>query len=389
MRNVSIIETGTTEFGVLGDGAIDLGTTAVSRALDACSVQRDDVDALYVGNFVGGILEGQGTIGPIVADATGLAGIPATTTEAACASSGVAFQQACRDVATGVHDIVVAAGVESMTSAKTSEFTRALGSAMDGRTEGASGLTFPGFYGLYMDRYMHEYGATREQIAQVAVKNRENGASNPRARFQDPVSVESVVDSRSIADPLRLYDCCPAADGAAAVVVAASDVAAELADRPIEVRGTGHVTGRNAAYRYEDFLTLGATQEAATRAYDEADIVADDLDVVELHDCFTPAEICDMEDLGLFAKGEGAQAVADGRTAVDGKIPVNPSGGLLAKGHPVGATGIGQIDEVCRQLRGEHENQVRDAHVGLAHNLGGSGVVCSVTVLGDGGGTHA
>ena len=389
MRDVSIIGTGTTEFGVLGDGAVDLGTTAVSRALGACSVRRDGVDALYLGNFVGGILEGQGTLGPIVADAAGLAGVPATTTEAACASSGIAFQQACRDVATGVHDIVVAAGVESMTNAETAEFTRALGSAMDGRTEGKSGLTFPGFYGLYMDRYMHEYGATREQIAQVAVKNRENGRANPRARFREPISIESVLDSRQIADPLRLYDCCPAADGAAAVVLAAGDVAAELTDRPIDVLGTGHTTGRNAAYRYDDFLTLDATQRAADQAYDEAGIEATDVDLVELHDCFTPAEICDMEDLGFFEKGEGAKAVADGRTEVGGELPVNPSGGLLAKGHPVGATGIGQIDEVCRQLRDEHENQVPDANIGLAHNLGGSGVVCSVTVLGNRGETHA
>lgn len=383
MRDVSIVGTGTTPFGVLGDGVVELGAKAVSRAMEASSVERTDVDALYVGNFVGGILEGQGSIAPIVADTVGVTGVPATTTEGACASSGIAFQQAYRDVATGVHDVVVAAGVESMTNAETSEFTRALGSAMDARTEGTTGLTFPGFYGLYLDRYMHEFGATREQVAQVAVKNRTNGASNPRARFRDPITVEDVVESRPIADPIRLYDCCPAADGAAAVVLTAGDVATDYADRPVDVLGVGHTTGRNAAYRYDDLLTMGATSAAADEAYGMAGLEPADVDLVELHDCFTPAEICDAEDLGFFEKGEGAAAAAAGRTRVDGEIPVNPSGGLLAKGHPVGATGVGQIDEVCRQLRGDHENQVDDASVGMTHNLGGSGVVCSVTLLGD------
>ncbi|MFB6123227.1 MAG: thiolase domain-containing protein [Haloferacaceae archaeon] len=383
MRDVSIVGTGTTPFGVLGDGVIELGTKAVSRAIDASDIQRADVDALYVGNFVGGILDGQGAIAPLVADSVGVTGVPAMTTEGACASSGIAFQQAYRAVATGTHDVVVAAGVERMTDAETSEFTRALGSAMNARTEGRTGLTFPGFYGLYLDRYMHEFGATREQVAQVAVKNRANGASNPRARFREPITVEEVVESRPIADPVRLYDCCPAADGATAVVLTARDIAPEYTDRPVDVLGVGHTTGRNAAYRYDDLLTMEATSTAAAEAYEMAGVGPDEVDLVELHDCFTPAEICDAEDLGFFEKGEGARAAAEGRTRVDGELPVNPSGGLLAKGHPVGATGIGQIDEVCRQLRGNHENQVDGASVGMTHNLGGSGVVCSVTLLGE------
>ncbi len=165
-------------------------------------------------------------------------------TEGACASSGIAFRQAYQAIRTGVHDVVLAVGVESMTSAETAEFTRALGSAADQRTEGATGLTFPGFYGLMLDRYMHEYGATREQVAAVSVKNRRNGVSNPRARFRSEVTVDEVIESRPVADPLRLYDCCPAADGGAAVVLAASDVASELTDEPIRVLGSGHTTGR-------------------------------------------------------------------------------------------------------------------------------------------------
>jgi acetyl-CoA C-acetyltransferase len=384
MRDVSIVGTGTTEFGVLEGGVKDLGSRAVARALRDGGVERSDVGALYVGNFVAGILEGQGAVGPMIADEVGLSGVPAMTTEGACASSGIALRQAQRAVASGEYDVVVAAGVESMTDAGTPEFTRALGSAADRLTEGVTGLTFPGFYGIYLDRYTHEYGATREEVAAVSVKNRANGAKNPRARFREPVTVEEVVESRLVADPLRLYDCCPAADGGAAVVLAAGDVAGEFTDDPVEVLGTGHATGHNAAYRYEDLTTLDATVTAAERAYAEAGIGPADLDVVELHDCFTPAEIGDSEDLGLFEKGEGARAVADGRTEVGGEIPINPSGGLLSKGHPVGATGIGQVYEVCRQLRADHENQVEDAGVGLAHNLGGSGAVCTVTVLGRG-----
>jgi acetyl-CoA C-acetyltransferase len=384
MRRVGIVGTGTTPFGVLDAGLKELGVKAISRALGDCDVDRDRVDALYAGNFVSGILEGQETIGPILADEVGLAGIPAMTTEGACASSGIAFQLATQAIASGVHDVIVVAGAESMTKADTAEFTRALGSAADQETEGRSGLTFPGFYGMFLDRYMHEYGATREQVAAVSVKNRANGATNPRARFNEPVTVETVLESDPVADPLRLFDCCPAADGAAAVVLAASDLATEFTDRPIDVLGSAHTTGHNAAHRYDDLTTLDATVSAAEQAYKLAGIGPEDVDVVELHDCFTPAEIGDSEDLGFFEKGTGATAVAEGRTQVDGEVPINPSGGLLAKGHPVGATGVGQIYEVCRQLRGDHENQVRDAEIGLTHNIGGSGVVCTVSVLGRG-----
>ena len=382
MRSVSIAGTGTTAFGELDAGVKELGIKAVSRALRSCDVRRDDVDALYLGNFVAGALEGQEAIAPLVADSVGLTGIPATKTEGACASSGIAFREAYQSIRTGVHDVVVATGVESMTNAGTAEFTRALGSAADQGTEGETGLTFPGFYGLLLDRYMHEYGATREQVAAVSVKNRRNGVSNPRARFRSEVTVEDVVESRRVADPLRLYDCCPAADGGAAVVLAASGIAEELTDAPIQVLGSGHTTGRSAAYRYDDLTTLEATTTAAESAYSQAGIGPEDVDVVELHDCFSAAEIGDSEDLGFFEKGEGAKAVAEGRTAVDGELPINPSGGLLAKGHPVGATGIGQIYEICKQLRGDHENQVEGAEIGLTHNLGGSGAVSTVTVLG-------
>lgn len=384
MHDVSIVGVGTTPFGKLNAGVKGLAVKAVSRALDSCAVTRNDVDGFYLGNYVAGILEGQETIAPLVADHVGITGIPVTKTEGACASSGIAFKQAYKDVATGIHDVVVAAGVESMTKADTERFTQALASASDQETEGATGLTFPGFYGLFMDRYMHDYGATREEIASVAVKNRQNGVDNPRAQFRKPVTVDEVVESRPVADPLRLNDCCAASDGSAAVILARRDRAKELTDRPVSILGSGHASGRSGAYRYDDLTTMEATVAAAERAYGEAGLEPDDIDVVELHDCFTVAEIGDAEDLGFFEKGEGATAVLEGRTEVNGDLPINPSGGLLSKGHPVGATGIGQIYEICKQLRGKHENQVEEAEIGLTHNLGGSGAVCTVTLLGSG-----
>jgi acetyl-CoA C-acetyltransferase len=385
MRDVCIVGTGTTPFGELDAGVKALGIDAVSQALRSCAVRRDDVDVLFLGNFVAGMLEGQEALAPLIADSVGLSGIPAMKTEGACASSGIAFRQGYQAVRTGVHDVVVIAGVESMTDADTPEFTRALGSAADRETDGATGLTFPGFYGLLMNRYCYEHDATREQFAAVSVKNRRNGVANPRARFRETITVEDVVDSALVADPLRLYDCCPAADGAAALVLAAADVADTLTDAPIPVLGSGHATGRSAAHRYDDLTTLEATSIAAESAYEQGRVGPEDVDVVELHDCFSAAEIGDSEDLGFFEKGEGARAVAEGRTAVDGEVPINPSGGLLAKGHPVGATGIGQLYELCAQLRGDHENQVEGAEIGLAHNLGGSGAVSTVTILGGAG----
>lgn len=383
MRDVSIVGVGSTQFGELDTRAKQLGVRAVGRALDENGVETDEVDALFLGNFVGGMLEGQETLAPLVADSVGLSGIPAMKTEGACASSGIAFKTAVEAVQHGIHDVVVAMGVEAMTHVDTPEFTRALGSAADKRTDGATGLTFPGFYGLVYNRYAHEYGLTREQVASVSVKNRRNGSNNPRARFQEEITEDAVRDSPLIADPLRLYDCCPAADGAAAIVLAPAELASSFTDRPVPVLGTGHATGRSAAYRYDDLTTLEATTYAAKEAYNEANVIPKNVDVVELHDCFSIAEIGDSEDLGFFEKGEGAEAVASGRTAIDGEIPINPSGGLLAKGHPVGATGIGQLQEVYLQIRGKHENQVPNAKIGLTHNLGGSGAVSTVTILGE------
>lgn len=382
MRDVAIVGRGTTPFGVHDKGIKELATTAVTRALVSSGLETSEIEALYLGNFTSGMLEGQEMLAPLVADAVGLENVPTMKTEGACASSGIAFHQARQLIAAGIHDIIIVVGVEKMTSVSTDQFTQALSAAADATTEQRAGLTFPGFYGLFTSRYLHEYDANREDISMVAVKNRHNAENNPRARFRDPVTIDEVMESVQIADPLRLYDCCPAADGAAAVVLAASDLAPSITQDPIQVLATAHTTGRSGAYRYEDLTTFEATRSAAEQAYTEAGVTPADIDVVELHDCFSSAEVGDSEDLGFFSKGNGADAVAAGKTEVSGEIPINPSGGLLSKGHPVGATGIGQIYETCLQLDNKHENQITDARIGLTHNLGGSGAVCTVSVLG-------
>lgn len=383
MSQASIIGWGSTEFGSHDEGIKELASSAAKQAFETSDVTQEDIDALYIGNYMSGVAAGQEALGPILADTIGLDGVPAMKTEGACASAGIAFHQARQMIEAEVYDVVIAVGAEKMTNIPTDEFTAALSAAMDQDAERLTGLTFPGFYALFLDRYLHEYDASRKDIARVAVKNRQNAANNPRAQFTEPISVDDVLSSRKIADPLRLYDCSPAADGAAAVILANTDIAEELIDNPVPVQATTHTTGRRGAYRYQDLTEFEATTEAARQAYEQAGVSPMDIDVVELHDCFTPAEIGDSEDLGFFEKGTGAKHVVDGTTAVDGEIPINPSGGLLSKGHPVGATGIGQIYETILQLRGEHENQVDSADLGLTHNLGGSGVVCTVTILGE------
>ena len=228
---------------------------------------------------------------------------------------------------------------------------------------------------------MHEFGTTIEQLGMVSVKNHNNSVVNPRARFRNKVTLDEVMNSRLIADPLKLYDCCPISDGAAAAVLCPTEIARQFTDKPIEIVGSAQTLGYATMYEMESLTTIEATVCAAKQAYEMAGLRPEDINVAELHDCFTMAEIGDSEDLGFFEKGKGGPAVEEGLTQVDGKIAINPSGGLLSKGHPVGATGLGQIYEVAKQLRGEHENQVRDAEIGLTHNLGATGQVCTIHIL--------
>jgi acetyl-CoA acetyltransferase len=270
-----------------------------------------------------------------------------------------------------------------MSLADIEHVTDALANAADDVYENAQGLTFPGIYALMARRYMHEFDATREDLAAVSVKNHTNAVDNPLAQFQQELTVEEVIESKPIATPLALYDACPVSDGASAVVVVSEELAAERdLDTPVAVLGTGQSSDALALQDRASITRTPAAERAARDAYEDAGITVEDVDVAEVHDCFSIAEILALEALGMYERGEGVRGAVEGETAVEGPLPVNTSGGLLGKGHPVGVTGIGQIVELTKQLEGRHPNQVPDAEVGLAHNVGGSGASTTVTVLG-------
>ncbi len=385
MRDVAIIGVGITKFGELWDKSFrNLITEAGTKAILDAGIEGKDIDALFVGSMSPGRFIGQEHIGALVADSSGLhvMNIPTTRVENACASGGLALRQAYISVASGMHDIVVVGGVEKMTDVMGGEATDILAMAADQEWEAFFGVTFPALYAMIARRHMHEYGTTREQLAEVAVKNHDNGLLNPNAHFRRKITVDSVLNATMVADPLTVLDCSPISDGAAALVLAPLDKAKQYTDKIVKISGSGQASDSLALHGREDICTLKATVEAARQAYKQAGVEPKDIDLAEVHDCFTIAEILAIEDLGFVKKGEGGKATEEGRTRIDGDIPINPSGGLKAKGHPVGATGIAQAAEVVLQLRGEAgKRQVKDAEIGLTHNIGGSGATCVVHIL--------
>ena len=382
MRDVSIAGIGSTPFGKLPDqGIVELATEACRAALDDSGIPRDRVQALYLGNFIGERLAHQGALAPIVARRLGLDGIPATKVEAACASGGIALRHGHLMVSAGIHDVVLVAGVEKMSDVPTGDVTAALATAGDEGVEMRTGLTFPGAFAMIMQAHMARYGTSREQLAAVSVKNHANGATNPKAQFQKPTTIDQVVNSRFVAEPLRLFDCPPISDGAAAAVVCTAGIARQYTNRSVRILASGHGSGPVALSSMDDLTTFPATVRAASEAFGQAGIGPREVDVAEVHDCFTIAELVATEDLGLVPRGDSGRAVESGETSVHGRLPVNPSGGLIAKGHPVGASGVGQIYDLALQLRGEAANQVEDANVGLAHSMGGCGAAATVHIL--------
>lgn len=373
-----------TKFGPHDKTLGELFAEAAIPAMDDAGVGRGDVDALYLGNTLGGMTENETHLAPKLTSQIGLSGIPAQRFEDACATSTNAFKHAVQDVEAGYHDVVLVGGVERCTpetGKDTPEMTKIFISAADRQYEQPTGMTFPGVFGLLTKRHMQKYGTTEEQLAEVAVKNHANGELNPRAHFGKSITVEDVLDSPLVADPFRLMDCCPFSDGASAVIVA-SDEYADSFDEPVDVAGIGHATDVVPVADKEELTATQAARDAASQAYEQAGIEPSDVDVCELHDCFTGAEILAIEALGFFSDGEGGEAVADGRTRLDGEIPVNPSGGLKAKGHPIGATGTAQIVELTEHLRGTAgDRQVEDATTGLAHNVGGDTGTTLITAM--------
>ncbi len=382
MTGVSIIGVGMTKFGERWDrGLKDLMAEAGVKAILDAGIDGPDVEAIYGGSMSPGRLTGQEHIGALIADQSGLNPIPATRVEAACSSGGLALREGILSILSGEHKVVIAGGVEKMSDVATGEVAITLGGAADTEWESAFGATFPSLYALMARRHMYEYGTTEEQMAEVAVKNHKNGSLNPYAQYQYEVSVEDVMNSAPVAEPLKLLDCSPITDGAAAVILARDDVARKYTDTPIRVLASAQASDTLSLHDRASLTELRATKYAGREAFEKAGIKPERVDVAEVHDCFTIAEILAIEDLGFFKKGEGGKATEEGLTARGGKIAVNTSGGLKACGHPVGATGIKQAVEIAWQLRGEAGKRQVDAEIGLTHNVGGTGATCLVHIF--------
>ncbi|MBI5214307.1 MAG: thiolase domain-containing protein [Ignavibacteriae bacterium] len=380
MRDVVVIGAGMTRFGELWDKSIkDIFVEAALKAIENSGV--DHIDSMYVGAMSSGLFVGQEHLGAVMADYLGVNPIPSTHVESACASGGVSFRQAFLEVASGMSDIVLAGGVEKMTDG--ADVTEVLATAADQEYEVFQGVTFPGLYAMIAKAHMQKYGTTREQLAAVAVKNHRNGAKNPNAQFRSEVTMEQVMKATMVSDPLRLLDCSPVSDGAAAVIVTTMEVAKKLGKNPIRVIASSQASDTIALHSRKEITTLGSVVNAAKKAYQMSNKKPSDINLVEVHDCFTIAEIAVTEDLGFFEKGKGGEAALNGWTSIEcNRIPVNTSGGLKSKGHPVGATGIAQIIELYEQLnQNAGSRQVKDAHVGMAQNMGGSGASCVIHIL--------
>lgn len=383
MRPVAVIGIGKTAFGAFADRDLrSLAVEANQKAIEDAHISPKLIEAFYLGNFAGPSFVGQNHLAPYIAAASGLAGIPATRFEAACASSGAAFFHAVSGVASGLYDIVLATGVEKMTSQTTPKVAEILAGAGDLSGEVKAGATFPALFAMIARRHMHQYGTTREQMAAVAVKNHSNGAKNPAAHMRKVITLEQALNGKPVSDPLTVYDCSLVSDGASAVILAPLERAAEFTAKPVRVLGIAQTSDFVALDEKDDITTFRSLREAAAKAYRMAGVKPSDIEFAEVHDCFTIAEILALEDLGFVAKGEGGPFTLAGHTCLKGRLPVNASGGLKAKGHPVGATGVGQIYDVVQQIRGEAGERQLDRHrLGLAQNLGGSGATSVVSIL--------
>ncbi|MGH7320277.1 MAG: thiolase domain-containing protein [Candidatus Rokuibacteriota bacterium] len=382
MRSVAVIGVGVTQFGRHERTCAELFAEAAQEALADAQLRPEELQGIYVGNVVGEAGEHQLHMGPQAASALGVPTLAATRFEAACASSHAAFRHALFEVASGAADVLLVGGAERVLTMPTERSTEVFAYASDAVFEQPAGLTFPGVFALIARAHMHKHGTTEEQMAHVAVKNHRHGTLNPKAQFRREITVEQVLASAKVADPLKLYDCCPFSDGAAAVVIA-SEAVARRTRKPVWVLGSAQAGDAMCMHDKRDLTRALATERAAQAAYRQAGLGPKDVDVVELHDCFTIAEIVATEGLGLVEPGAGGLAAEKGETSLGGRIPVNTSGGLKAKGHPIGATGAAQIAEIATQLRGEAgPRQVDGARVGLTHTLGGNTATVLVSLFG-------
>lgn len=382
-RDVAIVGIGMTKFGEhWNKGLRELIMEAGIKSVEDAGISGKDIELIIGGSMSSGIFAGQDHTGALFTDYLGLNPIPSIRTEAACASSSVALSTGIMAIQSGRYNCAVVGGVEKMTDVYGNMATTTLAGAMDRDNEANFGLTFPGVYALMAQRHMYQYGTTREQIAMVAVKNHANAMHNPNAQFHKKITVDDVLKSPLVSDPLRLLDCSPIADGAASVVIVPAENAKQYTDTPIYIRASSQASDTLGLYRRPDITTVNANIVASRDAYRQAGLTPKDMHFAEVHDCFTINEIIGIEDIGFTKKGEGGRFVQNGETQIGGKIPINTSGGLKAKGHPVGATGVAQVIEAVEQLRGEAGGrQVAGAENGLTHNVGGSGSTVVVHIL--------
>jgi len=386
MVDVAVIGVGQTKYGAFPEK--DMKELFVEAFMEAIGDVKREIDPKAIQEaFIGTLETGGNQLGNVAALMTEQAHIPyisARRVENACCSSGFAFRDAFLAIKTGLYDIVMAGGVEKMNDLPRERNRYWLGVSGDVEWERLAGTTFPGIYAMIALMHMHKYGTKKEQITGVAVKNHRNAARNPKAQLRFEITLERAMSSPMLAYPLTLFDACPTTDGASVAILCRGEIAKDFTDEPIYVVGSGAATDYLAIHDRKEITHLKAATLAAKQAYEQAGLKPKDVDVAEVHDCFTIAEILAYESLGFATEGQGGRLVTEGVTEIGGRIPVNPSGGLKAKGHPIGATGVGQVYEIVHQLRGdvkEQGRQVRDAEVGLTHNVGGSGGTAVVHIL--------
>ena len=381
MEKVCVIGAGSTKYGKLEDSISDLTVQASADAIQSAGIVPKDIKAGYISN-VFGIADKQVHLGPVVMSNLGIPERPSLSIESACGSGSVSFREAYANVAAGFYDVVLVTGVEKVTQTGTDWTTTYFSYCSDFFYEGQSGASFPGLFASMARAYLTEFKATEEDFAMVAVKNHENGFLNPKAHMRKKITVDDVMNSPVVASPLKLYDCCPFSDGASSVVICSEKFAKDHSKDYIQVIGSGRGGSPAALQGRQHLTTIPSTKIACEAAYKMAGITPKDVDFAEVHDCFTIAEVVDTEDLGFFAKGKGVDAVREGQTKRNGEVPINPSGGLKSKGHPIGATGVGQVVEVFDQLTGKAgERTVNDAKIGLTQNFGATGASCAVHIF--------
>ncbi len=381
MEKVCVLGAGGTKYGKLEDSISDIALQASAEAIESAGIQPKEINASYISN-VFGVADKQVHLGPVIMSNLGIPEKPSLTIESACGSGSVSFREAFANVAAGFYDVVLVTGVEKITQTGTEWTTTYFSYCSDFFYEGQAGASFPGLFASMARAYLAEFKATEEDFAEVAVKNHDNGLLNPKAHLRKKITIEDVMKSPVVASPLKLYDCCPFSDGASSVILCSEKFAKEHSKDYIHVIGSGRGGSSAALQGRELMTTIPSTKIAAEAAYKMAGITPKDIDFAEVHDCFTIAEIVDSEDLGFFEKGKGVQGVREGQTKRNGEIPINPSGGLKSKGHPIGATGVGQVVEVFEQLTGKAgERTVKDARIGLTHNFGATGASCAVHIF--------